>query len=168
MTFKNYQVDRILSKGTIWDYPGNVCFPGGSAIKKGLEFDPWVRKIPWRRKWQPTPVFLPGKSHGHRDRKESDTTEWLDTNTREYVQRSVVRIENWGTPTFRSWEGEASEVGRRWRSRQSWKPNEERVSYVVLTHGQTSGTSCLYSWKQVFASFLQNLTSWISSVKPSQ
>ena len=26
------------------------------------EFDPWVRKIPWRRKWQSTPVFLPGKS----------------------------------------------------------------------------------------------------------
>ena len=25
-------------------------------------FDPWVRKIPWRRKWQPTPVFLPGES----------------------------------------------------------------------------------------------------------
>ena len=39
----------------------------------------------WRRKWQPTPVFLPGKSHGWRslagyspwDHKESDTTEWL-------------------------------------------------------------------------------------------
>ena len=29
-------------------------------------FDPWVGKIPWRRKWQPTPVFLPGKSHGQR------------------------------------------------------------------------------------------------------
>ena len=27
-------------------------------------FDPWVGKIPWKRKWQPTPVFLPGKSHG--------------------------------------------------------------------------------------------------------
>ena len=27
-------------------------------------FDPWVGKIPWRRKWQPTPAFLPGKSHG--------------------------------------------------------------------------------------------------------
>ena len=46
-------------------------------------FDPWVRKIPWRRKWQPTPVFLPGKSHGQRSlvgyspwgRKESDTAE---------------------------------------------------------------------------------------------
>ena len=29
-------------------------------------FDPWVEKIPWRRKWQPTPVFLPEKSHGQR------------------------------------------------------------------------------------------------------
>ena len=29
-------------------------------------FDPWFRKIPWRRKWQPAPVFLPGTSHGQR------------------------------------------------------------------------------------------------------
>ena len=29
-------------------------------------FDPWVGKIPWRREWLPTPVFLPGKSHGQR------------------------------------------------------------------------------------------------------
>jgi len=29
-------------------------------------FDSWVRKIPWRRKWQPTPVFLPGESQGQR------------------------------------------------------------------------------------------------------
>ena len=29
-------------------------------------FDPWVGKIPWRRKWHPTSVFLPGKSHGQR------------------------------------------------------------------------------------------------------
>ena len=31
-----------------------------------LRFDPWVGKIPWRRKWQPTPVFFPGESHGQR------------------------------------------------------------------------------------------------------
>ena len=50
-------------------------------------FDPWVEKIPWRRKWQPTPVFLPGKSHGQRSLagygpwcwEESDTTERLST-----------------------------------------------------------------------------------------
>jgi len=29
-------------------------------------FNPWVGKIPWRRKWQSAPVFLPGKSHGQR------------------------------------------------------------------------------------------------------
>ena len=29
-------------------------------------FDPWVREIPWRRKWQLTPVFLSGKFHGQR------------------------------------------------------------------------------------------------------
>ena len=50
-------------------------------------FSPWVEKIPWRRTWQPTPVFLPGEFHGQRSltgyspwgRKESDTTEcsWL-------------------------------------------------------------------------------------------
>ena len=34
---------------------------------KRCRFDPWVRKIPWRRKWQPSPVFLPGKSHGQRN-----------------------------------------------------------------------------------------------------
>ena len=44
-------------------------FPGGSTVKnlplmQELEF--WVGKIPWRRKWPPTPVFLPGKSHGQR------------------------------------------------------------------------------------------------------
>ena len=48
-------------------------------------FDSWVGKIPWRRKWQPTPVFLSGKPHGQRSlvgyspwgHKESDTTEQL-------------------------------------------------------------------------------------------
>ena len=47
--------------------------------------NPWVRKIPWRREWHPTPVFLPGEFHGQRSlvgyslwgRKESDTTEQL-------------------------------------------------------------------------------------------
>ena len=47
---------------------------------------PWVGKIPWNRKWQPTPVFLPEKSHGQRSlvgygpcgHKESDTTEMTE------------------------------------------------------------------------------------------
>jgi len=46
-------------------------------------FNPWARKIPWRKKWQPTAVFTPRKSHGQRSLagyspwgcKESDITE---------------------------------------------------------------------------------------------
>ena len=36
------------------------------TIAGGTGFDTWVRKMPWSRKWQPTPVFLPGKSHRQR------------------------------------------------------------------------------------------------------
>ena len=39
----------------------------GKALPAMQEIrDPWVRKIPWRREWLPTPVFLPGESHGQR------------------------------------------------------------------------------------------------------
>ena len=48
----------------------NTGFPGGASDKesvqetKGYRFDSWVGKTPWSRNWQPTPVFLPGESHG--------------------------------------------------------------------------------------------------------
>ena len=56
---------------------------------KRCGFDPWVRKIPWRRKWQPTLVFFPEKSRGQRSlvgysprgHKESDITECMHTHT---------------------------------------------------------------------------------------
>ena len=49
-----------------------------------MQSDPWVRKIPWRREWLPTPVFLPGEFHGQRSlvgyspwgHKELDTTDF--------------------------------------------------------------------------------------------
>ena len=55
--------------------------------RKRCGFDPWVRKIPWRRKWQPIPVFLPGKFDGQRSlagyspqgHKKSNTTAKLNT-----------------------------------------------------------------------------------------
>ena len=55
--------------------PVCICFPGSSASKESTcpcrrhkrhEFKPWVRKISWRRKWQPTPVFSTGKFHEQR------------------------------------------------------------------------------------------------------
>jgi len=41
-----------------------IRLPYGNLRRQ--EFDPWVRKIPWRRKWQTTPVFLSGESQGLR------------------------------------------------------------------------------------------------------
>ena len=69
------------------------CLPGGSDDKESVcnelrpGFNLWVGNIPWRRAWQPTPVFLPGESHEQRSmagysswgHKESDMTERLST-----------------------------------------------------------------------------------------
>ena len=65
-----------------------VGFPGGSGIClqcRGPRFNLWVGKIPWRREWLPTQVFLPGEFHGQRSVagyspwgcKELRTAEWL-------------------------------------------------------------------------------------------
>ena len=58
------------------------------------QVDPWIRKISWRRKWQPTPVFLPGKPHGWRSlvgyspwgHKESVSTEQLQFTSQISIQ----------------------------------------------------------------------------------
>jgi len=61
-------------------------FPGGSVVKnlpakagdRKCRFNSWIRKIPWRIKWQSTPVFLARESHGQKSlawsHKESDMT----------------------------------------------------------------------------------------------
>ena len=78
----------------VWSFP---CGTSGKEPAcqcrrhKRSGFDTWVGKIPWRRAWQPTPVFLPGESHGQRSlvgcsplvRKELDKTEHTCTRTRD-------------------------------------------------------------------------------------
>ena len=83
-------VNRYFSKEEINEQlEYHQDFPGGSVHSTCHErysegrFNHQVRKIPWRRAWQPTPVFLPEESQGWRSlegynpwgRKESDTTE---------------------------------------------------------------------------------------------
>ena len=68
-----------------WDFPGGSDGKASAYNAGDPGFNPWVGTISWRRKWQPTPVFLPGKSHGRRNlvgyspccHKESDPTERL-------------------------------------------------------------------------------------------
>ena len=69
-------------------------------ICKTNRFDPWVGKIPWRKACQPTPVFLPEKSHVQRSlvgynlkgHKESDATEWLSTHIAHLISTHDSRL----------------------------------------------------------------------------
>ena len=98
-------VVRRRIRGQLW-----TGFPGGARDKelarqcrrcKRHRVDPWVGKIPWRRAWQPTPVFLPGESHGqrawraavHRVR-ESDTAEQLGTGFKTFQRWACFPHEN--------------------------------------------------------------------------
>jgi len=76
------QTHYLLHINTHRIHHKHICIPphtyGASLIAQSVKnlpsvqetwvrlFDSWVGKIPWRRKWQPTPVFLPGESHGQR------------------------------------------------------------------------------------------------------
>ena len=70
---------------------------------------PWVGKIPWRREWQPTPVFLPREFHGQRTlagnspqaHKESDTTEQLTHTYTKTYDTTLVRA--WGNVLSHRW-----------------------------------------------------------------
>ena len=70
---------------------------------KRYGFDSWIGKIPWKRKWPPTPVFLPGKSHGQRNlvsyspwgRKELDVAEWA-----EWLTHTHTSNNNWVFPVY--------------------------------------------------------------------
>ena len=71
-----------------WAINMNVGFPNSTSCKETTcSFNPWVGKIPYRRKWQSTPLFLPGKFHEQRSQagyiswghKELNATKWLST-----------------------------------------------------------------------------------------
>ena len=92
-------------------------FLGGSVVKESAcqcwrcsrhKFNPWIRKILWRRKWQPTPVFLPGESYGQRSLvgcsswgcKESNRTEQVSTHTCKMNSPSIIQLPSSQTITF--------------------------------------------------------------------
>ena len=55
-------------------------------------FDPWVRTIPWKRKWQPTPVFLPEKSHGQRSLMGYSLWDYKESNTSEHLAPKIYLV----------------------------------------------------------------------------
>ena len=119
-------------------------------------FNPWVGKIPWRRKWQPTPVFLPGESHGQRTlagysprgHKVSDMTEWLsmhaciniDTTNLGKMLYSIVEIETTGNSSSETWK--ISVLG----------PGVERDFLVFVMKW--------FSMKHLFSPFVSSQQNW--------
>ena len=55
-------------------------------------FNPWVRKFPWRRKWQPTPVFLPGESHRQRSLAGRATVNRVTKNPTQQKSNNIQNI----------------------------------------------------------------------------
>ena len=85
LRYIRYESERCMfTQGLPWWPSKEPTFTVWGGCRRP-RFDPWVGKIPWRREWQPTPVFVPGKSHGQRRlagyssrvHKKSDMTEWL-------------------------------------------------------------------------------------------
>ena len=80
-TFKKFIGNEVWRASQVALLVKNLSANAGDTRDSG--FSPWVGKIPWRRAWQPTPVFLPGESHEQRTLagfspwvcKESDTSE---------------------------------------------------------------------------------------------
>ena len=61
LKFKNY-----VKLGLAMGFPGGTSGKEHACQCRRHRFSPWVGKISWRRAWQPTPIFLPGESHGQR------------------------------------------------------------------------------------------------------
>ena len=61
-----YACKKAVCVDAFWGFPGASILKRIFCQCRRCRFHPWVRKFPWRRKWQPIPVFLPGKSHRQR------------------------------------------------------------------------------------------------------
>ena len=83
-------------------YYNTLCrsldFPGGSVVKnppanacRRCKFRPWVGKLLWRKKWQPTLVFLVGKSHGQRSLVSYSPWGFKESDSAEHIAHGMAR-----------------------------------------------------------------------------
>ena len=121
-------------------------------------FDPWVKKFPWRRVWQPTPVCLPGESHGqrclvgfspwHSTRVGHNWSKWAAA-----ASRGMVKI--YETTVFTHWSVGRTSVSERRKSVEGtlqfpWLTFQEGVSKLQCSEWVNKQTSflfvCVYFW----------------------
>ena len=136
-------------------------FPGGSDIKQSTchyrryrrcLFNPWVRKIPWRRKWQPTPELFPGKSNGQSAWQATKSQIWLTHSHLILIRSACVLSHVWlfVTPLtvahqapqsmgfFQAWILEWVAIsfsrGSFWLRDQTWVSHIAGRSFYCLSH----------------------------------
>ena len=134
-----------------------VGFPGGTSGKKPTYqcrrykrrgFDPWVRKIPWRQTWQPTPAVFFGESHGQTvlagwslwGHKESDIIEKLHFHFHQHE-----RLPRWHSGKVSTCQDEMQKTQFRslsWEDlwRRKWRPTP--IFLCRKPHGQRSLVGC--------------------------
>ena len=91
-----------------WGFPGssdcresacNAGDPGSGQCRIDPGFNPWIGKIPWRREWQPTPVFLPGEFHGQIMGSQIVGHDWA-TRTNEWTIRNIGNFCQMMSPVY--------------------------------------------------------------------
>ena len=88
--------------------------PANAGDVKRHGFDPWIGRIPWSRKWQPTPVFLPGKFPGWRSL--AGYSPW---GHKESAMIKVTEDTQWKIPWSRKWQPTPVFVPRKFHAHRS-------------------------------------------------
>ena len=108
---------RVMRKNLLswWLRQYRICLKHGRP-----RFDPWVRKIPWRRNWQLSPVFLPGESHGERSlARYSPWSQYIFSqivSAAEHCTGQIVKPKcwSWNSNTLATWCKELTHLKRPW------------------------------------------------------
>ena len=119
-------------------------------------FDPWAKKIPRRRKWQPTPIFLPGTFHGQRTlagysswgRKESYTTEGLNHSWPHFIYNLSISLKDCLSshilPYFTVWGFNTCILGRAQSLTRAFVSFQEAGTWATQTFTKTGTRSGLH------------------------
>ena len=149
---------NIITIGLPWWLKAIPCNARG-------RFNPWVGMIPWRKEWQPTPVFLPGEFHGQRSlagyspwgRKESDMTERLHSLhslhtlslEKEMATHSCSCLEN---PMDRgAWRSVVNGVAES-RTRLKWLSTHADSFHIIKSINNISNPD-IHSWLRNFLTY---------------
>ena len=94
MTGMSSLLEGLYDYDLYWDFPGGSDGkePAHQCRKPG--FNPWVGKIPWRKEWVSTPVFLPGESHRQRSLVGYSPWGWKEMYTTELLSTFITVIIN--------------------------------------------------------------------------